>query len=146
MDSIDFKIKTICDISFFNEEGDFLLSGKGSETFYQEKLRIVIEDLSIWVKEKHFLSWDEDDVNFLNFALRSKYLYGEGIFDAHKDSIKQLYLSCITPLILFLKKKDPFFDDLSFWFITRGENIYKKLSLNDDLMIVSKHFEKEKLE
>lgn len=145
MNEIDFKIKTLCDISFFNEEGDFILNGKKDFEIYQEKLEIVIEDLSLWVKERYFQVWDEDDVNFLNFLLRSKYLYTDFIFNKEKDLLKKLYLECLTPLILLSNKTSSFFNDLSYWFITRGEAIYKALSLNDELGMLSKHFEKERL-
>lgn len=172
MNAIDFKIQTLCDISFFNEEGDALFSsnkslnlpasieldgrlnltddskkmlqGTSQEKFVTYFLN-VISDLETWVKEEYYVSWEEDDVNFLNFMLRSKYIYSAKIEGAYINILRELFLRCLTPFILKSKKDDIFFDDLSYWFITIGEKLYKKYSLLPSLEKIIAHFEKEHL-
>lgn len=172
MDLVDFKIQTLCDISFFNEEGDRLFSANNSlslpdpielnddlelttksksmlEKYGQEKFASlflkVIKDLEMWIKEKYYLFWEEDDVNFLNFMLRSKYIYSSKIEGTYINIQRELFSKCLTPFIMNTTKKDVFFEDVSYWFITIGEKLYRQYSLLEQLDFVIDHFEKEHL-
>ena len=165
MDVIEFKIKTLCDISFFNEEGEHITSdiilspievdsslNLSDET--REKLKDCnlllfttyliesIKDLEIWQKEKMYLSWEEDDVNFLNFMLRSKCLYSSKIRGTYSNILKELFLRCLTPFILSSTKEDMFYGDLLYWFNTSGKKMYQELELFTELDSVSLHFQR----
>ncbi len=141
MDQYDFKIDIICEISYLNEDA---LSLKDHKKSFEEHFHNVINLLERWVKEKLYLSWEEDDVNFLNFLLHSRWLYKEIMFKEYSSLLGELASKVICPLILSLKKEDQFFLDLSYWFITQGEEILNKLNLQKERDEISLHLGKEK--
>ncbi len=141
MDQYDFKIDIICEISYLNEDA---ISLKDHKKSFEEHFRNVINLLERWAKEKLYLSWEEDDVNFLNFLLHSRWLYKEIMFKEYSSLLGELASKVICPLILSLKKEDQFFLDLSYWFITQGEEILNKLSLQKERDEISLHLGKEK--
>ena len=173
MNSIDFKLQLICDISFLNEyssalkklpftqeekeklhqislsfldgsskDDDLLLSFQQKE-FLSCLLRS-IEDLAIWVKEKHYLSWEDDDVNFLNFLLHSPWLYSKEMQENYPEYLIKLIREILLPFILAQKKEDPFYSDISFWFRKEGKDIFQSLNLENECQMILKHFQEEK--
>lgn len=140
MNDEDFKIDIILEISYLNEGA---LQDLGSSSF-KEHFNKAINLLSIWVNEKKYLSWDEDDVNFLNFLLHSRWLYKEDMFSSHSSLLKELLTKVTYPLITSLPNNDQFYNDLSYWFITQGEGIFKRLGLEKEREDVSLYLGKEK--
>ena len=141
MDQFDFKIDIICEISYLNEDAPSLKDHKKS---FEEHFHNAINFLERWVKEKLYISWEEDDVNFLNFLLHSRWLYKEIMFKEYSSLLKELASKVTCPLILSLNKEDQFFLDLSYWFITQGEEIFNKLNLQKERDEISLHLGKEK--
>ena len=141
MDQFDFKIDIICEISYLNED---TLSLKDHKKSFEEHFHNVINLLERWVKGKLYISWEEDDVNFLNFLLHSRWLYKEIMFKEYSSLLKELASKVTCPLILSLNKEDQFFLDLSYWFITQGEEIFNKLNLQKERDEISLHLGKEK--
>ncbi len=140
MNDEDFKIDIILEISYLNEGA---LQDLESSSF-KEHFNKAINLLSIWVKEKKYFSWDEDDVNFLNFLLHSRWLYKEDMFSLHSSLLKELITKVTYPLIISLPSNDQFYNDLSYWFITQGEDIFKRLGLEKEREDVSLYLGKEK--
>ncbi len=136
MNELDFKIQIICDISFLNEKSiiirgtkdseiekirndvDHFFLGEGKKISSEEKSFCLfflktIEDLEKWVNGKMFITWDEDDVNFLNFLLNSRWLYEKKTISIYETYIKELLKRVVTPLFLKIEQSDSFFSDLS---------------------------------
>ncbi len=140
MNEIDFKIDIICEISYLNEDA---LSLKENKTSFEEHFHKTIDLLEKWVKENLYRLWDEDDVNFLNFILNSRWLYKDEMFNDYLSLLKEMTSKVTYPLFISLNKEDPFFSDVSYWFIAKGENIFNKLELQKEREEISLHFEKE---
>ncbi len=136
----DFKIDIILEISYLNEEA---LLDKESSSF-KEHFQKAIDLLSLWVNEKMYILWEEDDVNFLNFLFHSRWLYEEDNFKKNSTLLKELTIKVTYPFLLSLKEDDQFYSDSSYWFITQGEMIFNRLSLEKEREEVSLHLGKEK--
>lgn len=172
MDNLDFKIQIICDISFLNEKSVLLNNlPKGEENLliirkslgeslkkenfdnpipYKQNelaksLLITIKDLKRWVDEDIYLSWEEDDTNFLNFLLHSRWLCKREMLDLYEDYLRLLFKDVITPLFMKTTHNDQFFNDISYWFVTEGDNLFELLKLEEERQKLLNHFESENL-
>ncbi len=141
MPNEDFKIDIILEISYLNEEA---LQSIESSSFI-EHFKKAINLLSRWVKEKIYLSWEEDDVNFLNFIFHSRWLYAEGVFNKNPSLLKDLIRDVAYPFLMQINPDDQFYQDSSYWFITQGEDIFKRLTLEKEREEVSFHLGKERI-
>lgn len=175
MNKLDFKIQIICDISFLNEKSVFLeeLPSNKEEIasiketlnqslkertfdndtlvrFKQDEFAKIfyqtIIDLKKWVEEDIYLSWEEDDTNFLNFLLHSRWLYEERMLETYSSYISLLFNEVIVPLFMKTSSKNQFFNDMSYWFVTEGDSLLGKLDLQEERKELSEHFEKENFE
>lgn len=140
MNNEDFKIDIILEISYLNEEA---LLNKESSSF-KEHFQNAINLLSTWLNKKMYVLWEEDDVNFLNFLFHSRWLYSEENFKINPLLLKKLTRNVTCPFLLSLKEGDQFYSDSSYWFITQGEKIFNRLSLEKEREEVSLHLGKEK--
>ncbi len=172
MDNLDFKIQIICDISFLNEKAILLNDlPKDEESLstirkslndslkkedfdnpilYRQNelaksLFLTIKDLKRWVEEDIYLSWEEDDTNFLNFLLHSRWLYKREMFDLYRDYLSLLFKDVLTPLFMKTTHNDQFFNDMSYWFVTEGDNLFNRLKLEEERKELLDHFEGENL-
>ena len=136
----DFKIDIIFEISYLNEEA---LLNKESSSF-KRHFQNTINLLSEWVGKKMYALWEEDDVNFLNFIFHSRWLYDEEDFEYNSELLKELTTDVTYPFLLSLKEDDQFYSDSSYWFISQGEMIFNRLSLEKEREEVSFHLGKEK--
>lgn len=173
MDFINFKLDLICDISYLNEQSSslemipsdkfekeklhdasvsFLNGSNKDETtlreFHQKEFLFdflqTMSDLEKWVKEKEPLSWEEDDVSFLNFLLHSSWLYSKKMKETYPEYLQNLIQRVLCPLIVSLTEEDPFYHDLDFWFSKEGEGLFHSLSLMKEKEILDERFSKTK--
>lgn len=174
MNSIDFKLELICDISYLNEQSSFLKEIPSNQEerkkFHDASLSFLngsleddsllakyhqkdflsyflqtTKDLETWVKEKHYLSWEDDDVNFLNFLLHCPWLYSEKMQENYPEYLEKLIQKVLCPFILSQKKDDPFFSDLDFWFFKEGDALLSSLHLQKEREMIQEHLLDEKL-
>ena len=89
-----------------------LLTNEGHYDFVLRLLE-TIHSLSLWVNQRMYLNWEEDDVAFLSFLLHHRTLYSDDMISAHRPLLRLLMKEALIPFFLDSKPEDPFFDDIN---------------------------------
>ncbi len=121
-----------------------LLTNEGHYDFVLRLLE-TIHSLSLWVNQRMYLNWEEDDVAFLSFLLHHRTLYSDDMISAHRPLLRLLMKEVLIPFFLDSKPEDPFFDDMRYWFQKKGKDLLRRMELAKEGEELEEHFQaKEK--